>query len=423
MAELAKPGQYALLGTAVDSRATRQIEDLNLPGIYTQPTTQRQYPGRTTAANVIGFMHSDGTGAAGIEAAYNEVLAGRDGTLTYAVDDRGRVNPNGPNLTRTAVDGGTVRLTLDQDLQYTVQGYLDAAVAQSQARGGQVAVLDAHTGQVLALASSATFNPADPATIGDQSTRDPAIQSVFEPGSVNKLVTFSAALEKGVIKPSTVFTVPDTIEMGGIAVHDAWSHPTAAIHGHRGAGRVVQRRHPEDRPADRAGGVVRLRAPVRHRQPDRDRAPGRECRDPAADVELVRRDLRQRADRPGRGDDDPAAGLDVSDDRQRRRPGAAQDRRVGDPGGRIDRGGRRQPAGSRVVSAKSARTVRTMLESTILPGGTGVKAAIPGYRVAGKTGTAQQPDPAQAVRTAIRCTGTRSRGSRPPTIRSSWSPS
>ena len=109
---------------------------------------------------MIGFVHSDGNGAAGIEAAYNDVLAGRDGTLTYAVDGRGRVNPNGPNVTRTAVDGGSVRLTLDQDLQYTVQGYLDAAVAQSQARGGQVAVLDAHTGQVLALASSATFNPA-----------------------------------------------------------------------------------------------------------------------------------------------------------------------------------------------------------------------------------------------------------------------
>ena len=96
-------------------------------------------------------------------------------------------------------------------------------MAESQARGGQVAVLDAHTGQVLALATTATFNPADPATISNQSTRDPAIQSVFEPGSVNKVVTFSGRTREGsdqaVDRRSPCRT---RIEMGGIAVHDAW---------------------------------------------------------------------------------------------------------------------------------------------------------------------------------------------------------
>jgi len=394
MAELAKPGQYALLGTALDSQATRQIEELNLPGIYAQPTTQREYPGRTTAANVIGFMHSDGTGAAGIEAAYNEVLAGRDGTLTYAVDGRGRVNPNGPNLTRTAVDGGTVRLTLDQDLQYTVQGYLDAAVAQSQARGGQVAVLDAHTGQVLALATSATFNPADPATISNQSTRDPAIQSVFEPGSVNKVVTFSAALEKGLIKPSTVLTVPDTIEMGGIAVHDAWSHPVQrftatgvlAASSNVGTLEIAQQVGP---PAwydyERRFGIGSQTGIELPGESAGILPPMSTWSDATfANVPI------------GQGEAMTILQLasmyqTIANDGVRVPPRIVESVTRSDGSSETEA----TPAVSRVVSVKTARTVRTMLESTILPGGTGVKAAIPGYRIAGKTGTAQQPDPAR----------------------------
>jgi cell division protein FtsI (penicillin-binding protein 3) len=394
MADLAKPGQYSLLGTALDSQAASQIEDLDLPGIYTQPTTQREYPGRTTAANVIGFVHSDGNGAAGIEAAYNDVLAGRDGTLTYAVDGRGRVNPNGPNVARTAVDGGSVRLTLDQDLQYTVQGYLDAAVTQSQARGGQVAVLDAHTGQVLALASSATFNPADPASITDQSTRDPAIQSVFEPGSVNKLVTFSAALEKGLIKPSTVFSVPDTIEMGGISVHDAWSHPTQRF---TATGVLA---------ASSNVGTLELAqqvGPVAWYDYERQFGIGTQT-----GIELpgesggILPPMSSWSDATfanvpiGQGEAMTILQLasmyqTIANDGVRVPPRIVESVTRSDGSTASEA----TPEGSRVVSVKTAQTVRTMLESTILPGGTGVKAAIPGYRVAGKTGTAQQPDPAR----------------------------
>ncbi|HEY7815200.1 MAG TPA: penicillin-binding protein 2, partial [Nakamurella sp.] len=393
MAELAKPGQYALLGTALDSQAARQIEDLGLPGIYTQPTTQRQYPGQSTAANVIGFVHSDGTGAAGVEAAFNDVLAGRDGTLTYAVDGRGRVNPNGPDLTRTAVDGGSVRLTLDQDLQYTVQGYLDAAVTESQARGGQVAVLDAHTGEVLALASSGTINPTNSATITDQSTRDPAIQSVFEPGSVNKVVTFSAALEQGLIKPTTVLSVPDTIEMGGISVHDAWSHPTQRFTGtgvlaassNVGTLQVAQQIGPTtwfdyerrfgigsptgiELPGE-SGGIL---------PPMSTWSDATFANVPIGQGEAMT--ILQMA----------SMYQTIANDGVRVAPRIVESVTRSD--GSTEAYG--PPAGSRVVSTKTARTVRTMLESTILPGGTGVKAAIPGYRVAGKTGTAQQPDPA-----------------------------
>ena len=132
------------------------------------------------------------------------MLAGQNGQLTYAVDGTGKANPAGLNQRRDAVNGGTVQLTVDQDLQYTVQKYLESAVKASGARGAQVAVLDARSGQVLALAANGTFNSADPSSIGPDTPLNPAIQSVFEPGSANKVVTFAAAVEKGLIKPSTL---------------------------------------------------------------------------------------------------------------------------------------------------------------------------------------------------------------------------
>jgi len=89
--ELAKPGRYALLAEALSPVAAAKVDELALRGIYTQPTTQRLYPGRTTAANVIGTVHSDGTGAAGIESQFNSVLAGHDGSLTYSVDNVGNM--------------------------------------------------------------------------------------------------------------------------------------------------------------------------------------------------------------------------------------------------------------------------------------------------------------------------------------------
>ena len=222
---------------------------------------------------------------------------------------------------------------------------------------------------------------------------------------MNKLVTFSAALERGADQAvERLHRAGHDPEMGGIAVHDAWSHllqrftATGVLAASSNVGTLEI--------AQQLGPVAwyDYERRFRHRQPDRDRAPGRKRRDPAAYVELVRRYLRQRSDRSGRGDDDPAAGLDVSDHRQRRRPGAAQDRRVGDPVGRIDRGGddtRGQPRRQRQERPDS---VRTMLESTILPGGTGVKAAIPGYRVARqRPALRSSPTRLEAVRTAIRC--------------------
>jgi cell division protein FtsI (penicillin-binding protein 3) len=157
VALLATPGRYAVLAQALPTATANKVEDLGLTGIYTQATTQREYPGKTTGANIVGLVHSDGTGAAGVEYAYNNVLAGTNGSLTYIGDVNGNINPNGASTRKASVNGGTVKLTVDQALQFTIQQYLTDAVKASGARGGQVAVLT-KTGQVLALASTSTFN-------------------------------------------------------------------------------------------------------------------------------------------------------------------------------------------------------------------------------------------------------------------------
>jgi cell division protein FtsI (penicillin-binding protein 3) len=397
MTLLSAPGQYALLARALPPQTARRVDDLGLRGIYTQATTQRQYPGQTTAANVVGFVHSDGNGAAGIEYEYNSLLAGKDGHLTYAVDGTGKVNPSGPNRRSDAVDGGTVRLTVDQDLQYTVQRYLDQAVARSRARGAQVAVLDTHTGQVLSLAASGTFNSADPSALAPNEPTNPAIQTVFEPGSANKVVTFAAAVEKGLIRPSATFRVPSAIQISDVTVHDAWWHPTEtftatgilAESSNVGTLQVAQQVGPRAwYDYERKFGIgtatgVELPGESSGILPPMSRWSGSSF----ANLPI------------GQGEAMTVLQLasmyqTIANNGVRVPPRIVASVTDSDGATRVTR----QPAGVRVVSPKTAKTVRTMLESVTLPGGTGVRAAIDGYRIAGKTGTAQQPDPAHGGR-------------------------
>jgi cell division protein FtsI (penicillin-binding protein 3) len=389
---LGKHGQYALLATALSPIAAQKVMDLALPGIYTQATTQRQYPGHTTAANVIGTVHSDGTGAAGIEASLDRVLAGRDGTMTYSVDNLGNVNPSSRTTTKPAQNGATVKLTIDQNLQYIAQQYLDAAVPRSGARSAQVAILDVHTGQVLALASSATFDAADPDTINPYAPSDPPVMSAFEPGSVQKAITFAAALQEKVITPRTVLTVPDSIHMGGVTISDAWYHATGqftatgvlAESSNVGTLKIAKRLGPTawygyekrfgvgtktgiELPGESSGYVPPLK-------------------DWSASTF---------ANLPfGQGESMTVLQLasiyqTVANNGVRIPPRVVQSVTASD--GSVTT--TKQPTGINVITPSTAKTLRTMLESVTQPGGTGVKAAIPGYRIAGKTGTAQQPDP------------------------------
>jgi cell division protein FtsI (penicillin-binding protein 3) len=389
---LNKPGQYAVLATALNPTAAQKVVDLRLPGIYTQATTQRQYPGHTTGANVVGTVHSDGKGAAGIEAALDGVLAGHDGTMTYSVDNLGNVNPSSRTTSRPAQNGATVRLTLDQNLQYVAQQYLDAAVPRSGAKDAQMAVLDVHTGQVLALASSSTFDAADPNTINPYAPIDPPVMSAFEPGSVQKAITFAAALEQKVITPTTPITVPDSIRMGGVTVSDAWSHATQKF---TATGVLAE--------SSNVGTlkIARKLGPATWYRYEKlfgvGTRTGIELPGESSGYVPALKDWSEStfANLPfGQGESMTVLQLasiyqTIANGGVRIPPRIVQSIAKGD--GSVQ--ATERPAGVRVITPSVARTLRTMLESVTMPGGTGVKAALAGYRVAGKTGTAQQPDP------------------------------
>ena len=391
---LSRHTQYAVLANALSPVTAQKISDLDLPGIYMQATTQRQYPGRTTAANVLGTVHSDGTGAAGIEAEFNSVLAGKDGSLTYAVDNVGNINPSSRTERKPAINGGTVQLTLDQNLQYVAQQYLDSSVAQSGARGAQMVILDAHTAQVLAMASSGTFDAANPDSIDPYKPINPAIMSAYEPGSVQKAMTFSAALQERTITPRSVFAVPGSIDMGGVTVSDAWWHPTQKYYA---TGILAQ-----------SSNVGTLEIAQRLGQQKWFEYEQRFGIGTKTGVELPGESsgylppmstwsASSFANLPfGQGESLTTLQLAsvyqaIANSGVRIPPRIVQSVTAGD--GTVKK--TQQPDGIRVITPQTATTVRTMLESVTQPGGTGVKAAVPGYRIAGKTGTAQQPDPAR----------------------------
>jgi cell division protein FtsI (penicillin-binding protein 3) len=389
--------RYSLLASALSPSTAQQIDTLRingkrLAGIYAQATLQRLYPGQTTGSNVVGLVQSDGVGAAGIECSFDQLLKGTDGSLRYEKDSVGNVNPAGPIKRKNAIDGGNVRLTIDQDLQFTVQKYLEDSVKQSQSRGGQITILDVHTGQVLAMASTGSFNPQDPSTISAGQSLDPNVQQVFEPGSANKIVTMSAAIEKGVITPTSTFDVPSDMDFGGVNIHDAWWHPVQkftatgilAESSNVGTLMLAQKVGPQSffdylkKFGLGAKTGVELPGESAGLLPDISTWSGSTFANLPIGQGVAMTSLQL-----------ASMYQTIANNGQRIPPRIVQS--VTNPDGSLTQ--TPQPAAVQVVSAKTAQTVRTMLESVMLKGGTGTKAAIPGYRVAGKTGTAQQPDP------------------------------
>ncbi|MHA3704816.1 peptidoglycan D,D-transpeptidase FtsI family protein [Jatrophihabitans sp. YIM 134969] len=388
--ELLGNGRYAVLARAVAPVVGQQIRALDLTGIFDQSTTVRQYPGKTTGANVIGLLQANGAGAAGIEQTYDDLLRGRDGSITYPNDGNGNPSPGGSTELVPAVNGGNVTLTLDQDLQYVVQQEIDAAVKASEARSGEVVVMS-RTGQVLAMASNGTYDSSDNSTLDHvQGQLNPPVQQIFEPGSVNKIVTFSAALAQGLITPTTQLQVPDAIDTGGVTVHDAWWHPeqtftaTGVIAKSSNVGTLeIANKVGKSSFYDymRAFGLGQLTGiGLPGESAGILPTPSQWSDSTFANMPIgqgVGMTLLQ------------LAGMyqTLANDGVRIPPRIVQS--TTDAAGAVTTTG--TPEGQRVIPAQTAQTLRTMLEMVTQEGGTGKKAAIAGYRVAGKTGTAQQP--------------------------------
>ncbi|AZI59416.1 penicillin-binding protein 2 [Nakamurella antarctica] len=196
----------------------RTVTKDQVNAVVTERQDIRQYPDGGVARSIVGNTGWDGHGTMGIEVMYDSVLSGTDGSRVADVDARGGVIP-GTNRDEVPAKNGTdINTTMDADFQYQVQQYVTDYVAATGAKKGMAVVMDVKTGQVYSLAYSVAGQ--DPA----HSVSNPVMSETFEPGSVNKVVTFAAALEAGLITPESVLQVDGDIKMGGITVHDAWKH-------------------------------------------------------------------------------------------------------------------------------------------------------------------------------------------------------
>lgn len=217
--------RYVLLAKQITPQAWNQIKALGLSGVYGVPDAKTVYPSGPVASNVVGFVDGAGKGAAGLESSYDSTLAGKNGRIAYQAADGTEIPTAGINE-QAPVPGTSVETTIDSSIEWAAQQAIDAQVAKSKAQSGTVVVMDPRTGAILALATSPSYDQSDlgaanPADLGDR-----AISEVYEPGSVAKVITMSAAIQQGVATPTTRVVVPGAIEREGTVFHDDSAHST-----------------------------------------------------------------------------------------------------------------------------------------------------------------------------------------------------
>jgi cell division protein FtsI (penicillin-binding protein 3) len=386
-AKLSNGKGFVYLKRGVDPALAQKVIDLSLPGIGQESTTVREHPSNGLAAGVLGFTNFDGQGVAGIEQTFDSVLAGTPGKTVARFDALGRVIPTSADSHVDPVAGTDVQLTLDEDLQWYAQDLLAKQVQATQAINGTIVVMDVHTGEVLAFASAPTYNP-DNVKAGDNPAL-PGIADVYEPGSVNKVITAAAALQRGIVTPSTVIDVPPSYKVSNTILHDAEKHGdehltftgVLAKSSNIGTVKVAQQVGVQGLyDTMRAFGFgsksgVQLPADSRGLLPKPSQWSGTSI----ANIPIgqgVSTTVLQVA----------SVYATIANNGVRVQPTIVKAER--------DSAGHPiavpAPPSRRVVSSQVATTIRQMLESAVSLQGTAPLAAVPGYRVSGKTGTAQR---------------------------------
>lgn len=188
-----------------------KVTVLNLGGVHTQREPKRFYPNGSLAAHVLGFVGLDNTGLGGIEQSYNQKISGEGGKLLLERDSRGQAYES---FLVASKPGQSIILTLDQMVQYRAEQALAETVSRTHAKSGTAIVLDPHTGEILALANAPSFDPNNPGTARPEARANGALGNIYEPGSTFKIVAYSAALERGLVKPDDKIDC----QMGSITV-------------------------------------------------------------------------------------------------------------------------------------------------------------------------------------------------------------
>ncbi|MEV4171400.1 penicillin-binding protein 2 [Nonomuraea sp. NPDC049709] len=391
-AKLARTGtHYQLLARDVDPVVASRLMQARVPALSAKKTYRRLYPAGDLAGSLIGFVGDEGNGLGGMEQAKNSLLAGRDGEQRVETGRDGQRIPMTSSQRTAPVDGQDVRLTIDRDIQWAAQKSIGEQVQKSGADSGTVIVMDVRTAQIVAMANAPELDLNNWRKAPESSYVNKAAADVFEPGSTNKVITAAAALEARAVTPDTVYQVPDRIRCADQVLRDAHAHKVESMTFRQA---MAQSSNVATVMAAREIGSERL-----HRMLKAfgfGSTPGGGV--PSAEAGLLP-DYRKWS---GSQNCTVAYGQGVSVTALQM---ASVYQTIANGGvkiepqivaGTTDATGRFVPAPAgkqtRVVSETTAREISTMLESAVGEEGTGQLAAIDGYRVAGKTGTANRYD-------------------------------
>jgi len=218
---------FVWLKRQVDDAVAKKIAELGIKGIYQRNGYKRQYPDGEAAAHVVGFANVENLGQEGVELAFDKQLAGQSGSRRVIKDRFGRVVEDvGEQV--PPVDGRDLQLSIDSKVQFFAYQKLRDAVLEHKAKAGSVVVLDAHTGEILALANYPSYTPDRRVNLSGAQLRNRALTDTFEPGSTMKAFAVAAALEKGLVQPETMIqTAPGRLTLGGATISDA--HPQGLL--------------------------------------------------------------------------------------------------------------------------------------------------------------------------------------------------
>lgn len=391
-AKLARTGmRYIVVARNVEPTRARKIMGYRFKGVGSKVTYRRMYPGGTLAGGLIGFVGWDGYGLEGLESAYNKVLAGKDGQQSIEIGRDGQRIPMTRSTRLAPVTGRDVRLTIDRDIQWAAQQAIAKQVNATVARSGSVIVMDIKTGRIVAMANAPEVDLNNWETMPEADRGNRGATEVFEPGSTNKVITAAAVLESGAVSPESVFQVPDHIQCADRVIKDAHPHKTEPL---TFTGIIAE--------SSNVGTIMAGQRITSQRLYDMFRAFGFGSTSgggfPGEQAGL----LPTWQSWSGSQRCTIAYGQGVSVTALQM---ASVYQTIANGGVRItpsivagttDEHGRLVPAKpgkqTRVISERTATRIAGMLEAAVGQDGTGSAAAIPGYRVAGKTGTAMRYD-------------------------------
>ncbi|WP_347060311.1 penicillin-binding protein 2 [Blastococcus sp. HT6-30] len=390
--KLSADGRYVVLAAQVAPETTNAIDELGLAGVFLEDDPVRLYPAGSVGGQVVGFVGREGAGLAGIEQTFEDQLSGTPGQRTVEVGSGGHPIPSGIDEATPATDGRDVTLTLDQDLQFVTEQRLAEACADGATTRASAVVLEVATGRVAAMGSCPGYDPGKYSETDPDRLGNPLVSDVFEPGSVLKAVTLAAAVEEGVATPDRVLSVNGHIEAGDRVVTDAHDHApvdwtvTGILAKSSNVGTIMLAREVGDAKLEeymRAFGIgekTGIELPGESRGILQDSAEWSGVR--AANVAI------------GQGVSVTTLQMAsvyqaIANDGVRIEPRIVQS--VTGADGRPEPTA--EPARTRVVSESTAEQMAYMLEAVVGKGGTAPLAQIEGFRVAGKTGTAQRANP------------------------------